>query len=280
MVFVGAPSMLKPIRFILAGFLALSMSPVLAVPVQSYATVSAYAADTSLGTATQSATLGIGGSATASASLGTLSTSVQGTAIASGNGLTLDYAFTETLGAPNPVLVSFNDPVKGYISYLAEDMYVESIITGSFTLDAADVGYSYALTGAFDQVGTSQMMLAAYLYDMTDGSGRYYLYQYDPVSTDASMGPAAGAQAVYQTQSGSTSGELIAGHSYGYYFSGEIRHYNAAEGETATDARGSFTLSIQGPAPEAVPEPSSLVLCGLGLGGLVWAARKRRASRS
>jgi hypothetical protein len=259
----------NPIRFILPGLLALS-TPVLAVPILSNAELHAGAWDASLlELDTQTSPLAVGGSAAASASMGGASTGIQGAAIDTGNGFILDFSFTGRVGAPHPDLT------------YTVDLQANAILSGTFTLDADDVGYTYAMEAVFDQAGTSMMAFHTYLYDLTEpGLPLFSLFQHNPVSTDGSMGTDAGKQAIADSRIGWTSGDLIAGHSYGYVMDALLGHDEAAYGETAAEAQGTFKLAIQGPAPEAVPEPSSLVLCGLGLGGLLWAARKRSAFRS
>jgi hypothetical protein len=276
MLFVSSAGMFNPIRFLLAGFLALSISPVLAVPVLTYTSVWAYAKDS--GITYQDSPLAIGGSAVASGSLGTVSTEITATAMPSSNSLTLEGTLMERLGAPHLPFEAHYDPEKMYYYYGDTSMSALSQFTGIVTLDAADSGYTYAMTASFDQAGTSQMALLASLWDLADYSARYDLNQYNPISTDGSMGLGTGAQVLYHA--GSATGDLVAGHSYSFVFLHKIQHNGVAARGTATDAQGTFALSIQGPAPAAVPEPSGLILCGLGLGGMVWVARKRSASRS
>lgn len=248
----------------------------MAVPVLTYGELNAYATEVASTTVIQSALLAEGGSVGVSASQGSVSTAIQGAAIASGNGLDVDFAFTERLGAPHPTVVTYYDSVKGEISYLSTDMQAFSEVYGIFTLDAADVGYTYSMAVDFGQAGTSKMVLLADFYDLTESEKRYELYQYNTASTDGNMGSGALPQSSqYYSQIGSTSGDLIAGHTYSFAIIHEIGHYWTADGETAAEAEGTFTLAIQGPAPQAVPEPSGLVLCGLGLAGLLWAVRKR-----
>jgi hypothetical protein len=266
--------MRNPSRFILASLLALSTSvlatSVLAAPILTNAELQAGAWDASLlGLDTQTSLLAVGGSAAASASMGAASADIQGAAIATGNGFTLDFSFTDRVGAPHPDLT------------YTVDLQADAMLSGTFTLDADDVGFTYAMEADFDQAGTSMMVLHTYLYDLIEpGPSLFSVFQHDPISTDGSMGTEAGKHAIVDSRIGWTSGDLIAGHSYGYAMNALIGHDEAAYGETAAEAHGTFKLAIQGPAPEAVPEPSSLALFGLGLGGMLLAFRKRSAQRS
>jgi hypothetical protein len=266
-----------PFRLFCATLLSLSASQVLATPVLNSGTVYSFVNDAAYGSQTGSAGLATG-SASASATVGTASATTQGTVTATGNSLSVDYSFVEHLDAPHPTLVSYYDWWYGYVSYWSGDMYAQSLVNGSFTLDAGDVGYTYELTADFDQSGTSQMTLFANLYDMTAYGALYDLYQYNTVSTDGSMALGTGAQGFNYAPIGATSGDLIAGHTYSYVISSMVRHYQAAAGETVTDAQGTFGIRIQG--PQAVPEPSGLLLAGLGLAGCWLAVRKRAAKRA
>jgi len=256
------------------------VSQSLAVPVLTSGSVTAIADDASVGSDLQTSNFS-GGVASAAKDIGTVSASTQGTTSSSGNSLTMNYAFSEHLDAPHPTLVSYYDYWSGYVSYMSGDMYAESMVNGTFTLDASDIGYTYSMTAAFDQTGTSQMVLSANLYDITEYGPLYDDYQYTNGSTNGSMGLGTGAQSFNYPTVGATSGDLIAGHTYSYSMISYIRHYQAATGETVADGQGTFAVNIQGPAaPEAVPEPSSLALLGLGACGILFAARKRMASRA
>jgi hypothetical protein len=215
----------------------------------------------------------------ASAAIGTVATTTTGAAASSANSLTIDYSFTQHLDAPHPTLVSYYDWWYGWVSYYSGDMYAQSTVNVSFTLDAADVGYTYSLTAALAQTGTSQMVLFASLYDQTGNMSLYSMQQYNPVSTDAAMGMGTGAQ-LFSYNSGSAAGDLIAGHTYSYSIGSYIRHYQAAAGETAADARGTFGVNLIGPEVAAVPEPSSLVLLAFGALPMLWLIRRRTGLRS
>ncbi|MBW8886591.1 MAG: PEP-CTERM sorting domain-containing protein [Fibrobacteres bacterium] len=272
--------MKKPFQFFLLGIISIvSVSKSLAVPVLNSSNLYTISSDAAVGSTVQSTSL-TSGAAAISSDLGTVSESTQGTVSSSANSLTMNYAFSEHLDAPHPTLVSYYDYWYGYVSFLSGDMYSQSLVNGTFTLDAADVGYTYSMTADFDQTGTSQMVLFASLYDITEYGALYDDFQFTNGSTDGSMGLGTGAQSFNYPTVGATSGDLIAGHTYGYSMSSYIRHWQAADGETATDAQGTFAMNIQGPAPEAVPEPSSLALLGLGACGIIFAARKRTSSRA
>jgi hypothetical protein len=269
----------NPTRSLLLSLAVLFVSRSLAVPVLTASNLYSASYDAAVGSALQSSPFS-GGAASVATDLGTASVSTQGTTSSSANSLTMNYSFSEHLDAPHPTLVSYYDYWYGYVSSMSGDMYAESLVNGTFTLDASDVGYTYSMTADFNQTGTSQMTLFANLYDLTVYGALYDDYQFNNPSTGGSMGLGTGAQAFNYPTVGATSGDLIAGHTYGYAIGSMIRHYQAAAGETVSDGQGAFALNIQGPAPEAVPEPSSLALMGLGACGILFAARKRLASRA
>jgi hypothetical protein len=264
------PSLLFASSVLLAALPSMS-TPIIVAGSNTRSTANANDGD---GLASQSQTLNPAGYGSNSV------TSVAGTASVTngydysvaGNVVTLAHTFEQHLGAPSPYYYQ-----PGF--YQVEEM-AQTFGSVIFTLEAGDIGYTYALDGRTVQEGTSILTLQSSLIDLTTNTTVLSDFRQIFPATDVTLQTGVS----HTPNAGNLSGALVAGHTYRLNYQSYVRHNEMGHGAfgnqygyTATDAAGHITLTLTGPAPVgAVPEPSTLALMGLGLGACALLARRRK----
>lgn len=143
----------------------------------------------------------------------------------------------------------------------------------------ADANTTYSLSGSYqatDLTTAGGLYYWTYLYDFSGGGYLAYSSQQSESTLNESfvLGGAGGDSDNYFA--GSLSGNLIAGHSYQWYYDVYTHAYPDSDG--GASATGNITLKIGGgaPAPDAsVPDTGSpLAMLGLALAGIAGLRRK------
>jgi hypothetical protein len=144
-----------------------------------------------------------------------------------------------------------------------------------FTVDA-DTSYSLAGSYSFtdNAAGTASETAGfyMYLYDLT--ADEYLLFENDHFGAALDDGTFVfGDPASFPE--GSLTGSLVAGHSYELYVEAIVRNSFSDSSYPVFYGSGSFSLEIGEAQVAAVPEPSTLALCGVGAAVLAWRRRRR-----
>lgn len=141
----------------------------------------------------------------------------------------------------------------------------------------ADVDTTYAISGFYRATGdTLRTYTNTNLFDFTTSTLLMHEQELsDNAANESFTIDGNGTGDTSNIIFGSLTGNLLAGHSYSFYFEDYIQAYNGStEVFGAATATGNVTLTIG--TPTSVPEPSLLALLSLGLVSMVATGRRRK----
>lgn len=153
--------------------------------------------------------------------------------------------------------------------------YASSRFTGNIEF-TANVDVAYSLSGLFDiavdpDIDTPEVETLMFLTDLNDYSGLFDDWNYLSGFSGAHFGLGDPFDSHPSPLSGSLTGNLIAGHSYSLWF--DYRRSDTSQPSPVASV-GNVNMALS-----AVPEPSAILLLGMGLAGFRLSRKRARQLR-
>ena len=213
-------------------------------------------------------------------SSGDTSNSFTGTTIPTSQTLSISYAGNSSAIGINYSTGGGSTTLSGTVTQ-SRSGALGSIASGfqgqiEFTVTAPS---TYAFSGNYnvtDVTTAGYVWLYAELYDLTTSTSLLFQHSVSQSTSNESFTLGTAAGDVLNQLTGSLTGNLVVGDTYGWTWDLYTQALNGIDG--GASATGNMTLTVQAPQVTQVPEPGTLALfASFGLAGLDMLRRKKAA---